>query len=346
MSDIIIMKFPPFFNRKQINTINTIKPDILILDDDFVAELKDFVLPDSIFYINFGKKFNKSLKFVTLPKYLKKIKFGDRYTQSLDHVSLPETIEIIEFGENFNNTLFTTKLPKNLKELILNNIFNASLPSILPEGLYKIFFGKEFDFSRNNFVIPQQLKYIHINGKIENKVLFENLPKTIEHIEIIDCLFFKYNFNFPLLETLIIPNNTKKIKINTKECKKLKYVKCCGKNINTKFLNNLPESVTNLEIIKNLYINLVNLPDNLEELFINIEPKIFHPIPRGIMPVPYPFSPLTYHTEEYPEDFVEQTNIPVTLKTLKLYDIRLLKFFNKLPIGCNIVDLNNEPYCM
>lgn len=345
MSDIIIMKFPPFFNKKQIDSINTIKPDILLFDNDFIAELKEFIFPNSIFYVIFGNNFNKSLKYVILPKYLKKLKLGNNYTQSLDYVYLPDSIEIIDFGTSFNNSLFSVRLPKNLKELILNDIFNASLPSVLPDNLEKIILGKEFDFSINNFIVPQHLKYICINGKVGNKVLFKTLPKTLQHIEVVKQLNFRFYCSFPNLETLILHTNSKEILINTKKCNKLKYVKCCGSKLNTKFLSNLPNSVTKLEIIGSLCTDLINLPDGLEELFINIPPTVNENFlfnlnnPNNFIHNP-PIHPVPLEPD-YPVYFVLQTNLPITLKTLKLYDEKLLKFFDKIPYDCDVVDINN-----
>ena len=365
MNDIVIMKFPSFFNKKQIESIDIAKPDILLFDEEFIAKLDDFIFPDSIFYINLGNSFNKSLKYVVLPKYLKKLKLSDVYTKSLNYVSFPETVEILDLGKEFNDSLFSVKLPKNLKELILNDKFNARLPSVLPDGLEKLIFGKEFDFSFNNFVVPQKLKHIKINGKVENKVLFKNLPKTIENIEVVEYLIFKYHFDFPLLETLIIPSNSKKITIN-KECKNLKYVKCSATEHNYNFLNNLPDNIKKLEIINGLYVDLINLPNSLEELFINIEPKNIAKVhgnfafnlnnPNNLMQnglinmqnrlinmqnPPVPAVPLE---PEYPEHFVKQTNLPITLKTLKLYDKKLLKFFDKIPYDCNIVNMDDIPF--
>jgi len=416
MNDIVIMKFPPFFNKKQIESINIVNPDVLLFDNQFIANLDDFVFPDSIFYINFGNSFNKSLKYVVLPKYLKKLKLSDVYTQSLNYVSFPETVEILELGKEFNNSLFSVKLPKNLKELILNDKFNAALPSILPDGLEKLILGQQFDFSFNNFVVPQKLKHIKINGKEGNKVLFKTLPKTIENIEVVEYLNFKYHFDFPHLETLIIPFNSKKITI-IKECKNLKYVKCSAVEHNYNFLNNLPDSVKKLEIINSLCVDLINLPDSLEELFINIEPKNIAKVhnfafnlnnPNNLMqngfinmqnppgpafpinmqnppgpafpinmqnppgpafpinmqnppgpafPInmqnpPGPAFPINMQNPpgsafpinmQYPEYFVKQTNLPITLKTLKLYNEKLLKFFDKIPYDCNIVDMDNIP---
>ena len=184
----------------------------------------------------------------------------------------------------------------------------------------------------------------------------------------VEYLNFKYHFDFPHLETLIIPFNSKKITIN-KECKNLKYVKCSAVEHNYNFLNNLPDSVKKLEIINSLCVDLINLPDSLEELFINIEPKNIAKVhnfafnlnnPNNLMQngfinmqnPPGPAFPINMQNPpgpafpinmQYPEYFVKQTNLPITLKTLKLYNEKLLKFFDKIPYDCNIVVMDNIP---
>ena len=139
-----------------------------------------------------------------MPKYLKKIKFGDGFVQSLDYVKLPESLEIIEFGNNYQVSLFSVKFPDSLREIILNDNFNFSLPFFLPKNLEKIVLGKNFDYSLNTFVVPENLKYLRINGSITNKVLFDKLPQNLKTLEVICNLDFNMN-NLPdSLEELII----------------------------------------------------------------------------------------------------------------------------------------------
>lgn len=204
MSDVIVMKFPQYYTKRNIKQINRVNPDILIFDDDFITPLDEFDLSDSIIYLDLGKRFNKSLKYIKLPKYLKKIKFGEGFVQSLDYVKLPESLEIIEFGNNYQVSLFSVKFPDSLREIILNDSFNFSLPFFLPKNLEKIVLGKNFDYSLNTFVVPENLKYLRINGSITNKVLFDKLPQNLKTLEVIYNLDFNMN-NLPdSLEELII----------------------------------------------------------------------------------------------------------------------------------------------
>lgn len=338
MCDIIVMKFPPYYTKQQIKKINVVKPDIFIYDDDFISELKEFILPDSIFYLLFGKKFNKSIKNFKLPRYLKKIKFGDNFIQSLDYVKFPETLEIIEFGYNYNNSLFSVKFPSNLKELILNNEFNCGLPSILPENLEKLILGNKFDHSINNFIVPQKLKFLKINGEDYNKVLFDNLSESLECLEIVNTLKFDIDLNLPELTNLIIPRyNKNNLCVNFNKLPKLNYLICSGKVGNQNLFYNLPESLTYLEIIDYLDCDLTNLHYRLEELFLNLkstENKNFVVMGNGLQQANIP---------DYKPKMHKQTNLPLTLKKIKLSHIELLKYIEKIPYDCIIVDINDKP---
>ena len=204
MNDITVMIFPPFYTKRNIKKINKINPDILIFDDDFITPINEFNFSDSIIYLDFGKKFNKTLKDIKLPKYLKKIKFGDGFTQSLDYVKLPENLEVLEFGINYQVSLFSVKFPASLREIILKDSFNYSLPFFLPKKLKKIILGKHFDYSLNTFVIPENLKYLRVSGSESNVVLFNKLPQSIKTLEVINNLDFDM-INLPdSLEELIL----------------------------------------------------------------------------------------------------------------------------------------------
>lgn len=327
MNDIVILKFPPYYTKREIKQLNDISPDILIFDDNFVAELVKIKFPDSIFYVNFGQNFNKILINIKLPRFLKKIKFGDGYTQSLDYVNLPKTLEILEFGSSFNNSLFSVKLPENLKELILNDIFNCALPPVLPEGLEKLFLGESFEYSVNNFIVPMNLKELKISGMNQNKPLFDNLPKTLEYLKIVNNLEFDFDYNLPVLKKLVVHDNSN-ILINFDKLLELEHFVCKGKQNNEKILNKLPNTIKYLEIEYFLEIDLVNLPMDLEELKINVG-KTYNLRNNQQKPIPK----FQIH---------KQTNLPMNLKKIILCDVEIMKYLKKVPYNCKVVDFNNK----
>lgn len=243
MSYLTILKFPLYYTKKDIDKINKIKPDILLLDDNFITSLDEFDLPDSILYIDFGEKFNKSLKYFKFPKHLKKIKFGKNFSQTLDNVVLPNNLEVIEFGSNYTSSLFCVQFPKSLKEIILNNEYNSSLPFFLPKKIEKIMLGKYYDYSVNTFVVPKNLKYLRINGNLCNKVLLDNLPKNLKTLEIV------YNLAFDMSN---LPNSLEELIINFSIPK-------YGNNImGTQFFNNVN--------IQNLIVKQTNIPCHLKKI--------------------------------------------------------------------------------
>jgi hypothetical protein len=339
MSDIIVMKFPPYYTKNQINKINEVQPDILIFDDDFITGLKEFKFPDSIFYIDFGKKFNKSLSNIKLPRYLKKIKFGDNFVQSLDYVRLPQTLEIIELGKEYINSLFCVKLPICLKELVLNDVFNSGIPCVLPENLEKLVLGKNFDYSVNNFIVPQNLKILRISGTFTNKTLFDNLPKTLEYLEIVNYLGFDLDYELPLLKKLMISDN-RTVLINFEKLPRLEQFICSGKAKNEQILNKLPNTIKYLEITQMLDINLVNLPLDLEELYINIDKQnsqVFNIFQININ------NAMQNNQSNKKELMYLQTNLPINLKKIRLSDSELIKYIEKISFDCIVTDSNDNP---
>lgn len=340
MSEIIVMKYPPYYTKRQIKQIKKVKPDILIFDDGFITTLDKFVLPDSIIYLDFGKCFNKPLKHINLPKYLRKLRFGDNFVQSLDYVKLPETLEILEFGSNYTTSLFCVKLPSSLKELILNDNFNCGIPNFLPTKIEKIVLGEKFDYSINNFVVPQMLKYLRINGSCNNKILFDNLPPTLEYLEIVNYLEFDFCYDLPLLEKLLI-NNNDSVLINIEKLTNLKYFKCTGVKKNEMLLNSLPENVQYLEIVNELKVDLVNLHFSVEELYLNFDYKEYdylQPIQLNLV------NPNLINQNMPNNNIIKQTNLPANIKKIKLKDIKLLKYIQKIPYDCIIVDSNDKEF--
>jgi len=363
MEKLIIAKFPPFYNRAEIKKLQKSKPDIIIFDDEFNADIKHIEFPDTTFFIDFGKSFNKLLLNITFPKYLKKIKFGDNFTQSLDFTKLPNTLEVLELGNNYNVSLFCVKLPDSLKELKLNDDFNAGMPQFLPSNLEKLYLGKTFDYSANNFVFGNNIKSLCIGGQTTNSIFFENENKftMLEELHIKSSLNFDLDCEFPELKKLVFDNITL-TNVNLLKMKKLEHLVISG----NKPLNKLPQTIKYLEIIHSLDFELTNIPDDIEELYINVlEKHSFNPanfqvvnpahaplIPNMLNLPPIPIHnnhhmlnlpPMPIHNNNQKQYIIkEQTNLPLTLNKLKLVDSSLLKYI-KIPFGTLIFDKNNNP---
>ena len=359
MNNITVMKFPPYHTKKDINNINNVLPDILILDDDFISELTEFDLPNSIIYLDFGKKFNKSLKNINLPKYLKKIKFGNEFNQSLNYIKLPKKLEILQFGDDFNQlldyvilpqtlkilqfgkkyqcSLFSVKLPDSLLELILGD-YICALPFFLPKNLEKIILSRHFDYSQKFFVVPYTLKNLRISGSVSNKVLFDNLPPSLKTLEVI------YTLDFDMIN---LPNELEELFINIEVLNyNLPYYNPPNYNyvVNNNVLNlnlpnlNLPNNnnMPNLNLPNNNIVVNLNLPNNNIGNFnmVNNNMDNFYMVNNNVG---------NFRLANN-INVVEQTNLPFGLKKLKLSHIYLLKYFKKIPFDCKLVDINEQEY--
>ena len=134
--------------------------------------------------ITFGRSFNSSVRY--LPPNLKTLIFGSKFNRPIDY--LPDSITHLELGSDFNQRI--DFLPPNLLCLILGLHFNqdvnslpASLqilvfghcfdkpvnhkihgfpsphPQILPLGLKKLVFGRNFN---QQFIPPPNLSYLKV----------------------------------------------------------------------------------------------------------------------------------------------------------------------------------------
>jgi len=312
MDKLVIIDFPSKYTMGDVEEIKNIYPDILIFDDNFDGNLETFDLPDSIFYLDLGKKFSNSLDNVTLPKYLKKIKFGYGFNQSLEYTDLPETLEVLEFAD-YQCSLFSVKLPESLQEIIFEK-FDRPLPFFLPPNIKKLFLGPIYDYSANMFLIPQTLKSLEISGSVNNKILLDNLPKSLKTLALISP---NYDIDISYIElkkVSLIKYNCSSAKIILPE--NLIYLQINGNVYNEFFLNCLPENLEILEITDTLDFEMCNLPMFLKELYINTR---------------------------YNKNNVIQSNLPFSLEKIQISDTYpYLYSITKLPFDCKLFNSHNQ----
>ena len=348
--------FSAVLYQTKYKKINKINPDILIFDDDFITPINEFNFSDSIIYLDFGKKFNKTLKDIKLPKYLKKIKFGDGFTQSLDYVKLPENLEVLEFGNNYQVSLFSVKFPASLREIILKDSFNYSLPFFLPKKLKKIILGKHFDYSLNTFVIPENLKYLRVSGSESNVVLFNKLPQSIKTLEVIN------NLDFDMIN---LPDSLEELILDI-ECKDMDpynmahYMNIAQRNANLGNIaqGNIVLGNGNLGNIAqgniaqgNIGLGNIGLGNgnfgNMAQGNIGLGNGNFGNIAQGNIGLGngnFGNGNTGLENENYKTGatIAEQTNLPFGLKKLKLSHVSLINYIKKIPFNCELVDLDNN----
>ena len=104
----------------------------------------------------------------------------------------------------------------------------------LPINLNNLTLYYEFEFE-----IPYQIKYLKL---IDNIKLIDNLPNSIEELELI-----KYDNGFEIKNLINLPNGIKKL---TVDCKKIDLII-------------LPKSMEYLKIHENMLEKIKNISENL-----------------------------------------------------------------------------------
>lgn len=263
-SNYIYIKYPTYkniFNKSADNFPITIKQlkfgysfnqpverlPSLLENLKFCYEFNQYVnnLPPLLLNLEFGRNFNKPVD--NLPYLLQNIKFGFKFNQSVN--KLPIFISNIIF-ESFNyGNIMINKLPEYINTLEFTLCLPDKQIKKIPKMLKKLIFSD-----------TTCLKY-----EID---LHENLEYLEIHAFSIEKLNFDYNCR---LNSLFLHSYNHKLTYLPKSIKILKLALC---DDNTNLLNNLSNSIEELELFDpygfkpNFKLNniLDNLPNSIKKL--------------------------------------------------------------------------------
>lgn len=279
-------------------------------------------LPNKITDIIFGYVFNQSVD--NLPNSLMNITFGNNFNQLVDN--LPISITSIKFGYNFDKKINFRKLV-NLTHLDLgimfnrkldyfeNDLHNSKIKKLLPKSLQYLKLSRDLNIVKLP-KLPKKLKEIHFGEKFNNSI--NKLPDSIETIYFFDISIFN-------CEISKYPINLKKLVF--------------GKSFN-KPLNNLLNGLEYLEIGYKFTHDLHFIPKSVRELCILPTNPAIDNIPEHIETLIIKFCiydscyGITYNK------FI--SNIPPTVKKIKINYKHKISFITKIPFGCIITDLNDN----
>ncbi len=180
------------------------------------------LLPKSLIKLKFGHTFNHQLIDASghsvFPSTLEKLIFGNDFNQPLDKHSLPKSLICIKFGNEFNQQLDENTLPRLLKiikfGIKFNKPFIQSAKTILPQGLLKLVFGKNFNKSIYEF--PQSLTILKFGDLFDHPI--QGLPDSLIKLkfgnafdhsldkfpESLSVLKYGNNYNQPLIPSLML----------------------------------------------------------------------------------------------------------------------------------------------
>ena len=269
----------------------------------FCYEFNQYVnnLPPLLLSLEFGDNFNKPVN--NLPYLLQNLKFGLYFNQSVDKLpifisniifeslsysniiinKLPEHINTLEFSCSLPNEQIK-KIPKMLKKLIFSNKTSLSYEINLHENLeYLEIHGLSinelnFDYNcrLNNLILhsynhkltylPESIKILKLTLCCNNVNLLNNLPNSIEELELFDVCGFAPNFELNnILDNL--PNSIKKL--NLKKTK-IQII-----------LNNLPNSIEHLSLPINYDLDIDKLSKNIIIIECNKKYKFIKKIKKN-----------------------------------------------------------------
>ena len=186
-------------------------------------------------------KYNE-LIFSNYDDYNITIKTNNRYYREYDknyklskfnqQVIIPQNVTHLTFGEEFNQQV---TIPQNVIHLTFGHWFNQQV--IIPQNVTHLTFYCDFN---QQVTIPQNVTHLIFGWKFNQQVI---IPKNVTH------LTFGYEFNQPV------------------NLSNIKYIKLNCNNIN--IIENLPNSVEEIEFGSNFNLELNNLPNSIKKISFN-----------------------------------------------------------------------------
>ena len=207
------------------------------------------IIPQSITNLTFGNKFDKQ---VIIPQSITNLTFGQDFNQPViiphnvihltfddkfnQQITIPQNVTHLFFGENFNQQII---IPQNVTHLTFGLKFNQQI--IIPENVTHLTFGEWFN---QQVIIPQNVTHLTFGTCFNQQVI---IPPSVTH------LTFGYCFN----KQINLPN--------------IKYIKLDCDNID--LIENLPNSVEEIEFGKYFSLELYNLPNSIKKISFDLNSK-------------------------------------------------------------------------
>lgn len=258
--------------------------------------------------------FNNYTKILTIP-YI--------FNEELNNIPI-ETIEII-FQEDYNKyeySYFNQIIKEtdfkdlvNLTHLTFGFYFYQNIQqNILPPNLTHLTFGFHFNLEIKQNVLPKTLTHLTFGTYFNQKIQQNILPPNLTFLKFI-C---KYNQKF---EKDVLPSSLTYLIINWQYNKKIKE-------------NVLPQNLIHLRF-DSIYNKQIVIPSSLKELGFYCNCNIKNNIPESVEIIFIYF---------YSDDTLNHTitNIPITVKEIKINIANKKHFIIKKPFGCVIKDMDDN----
>ena len=252
--------------------------------------------------------YNNNTKTLTIPN-----DYNDELT------NIPNNTENIIFDETINYSRFNQEikenvLPNSLHTLTFGDNFNQKIKeNVLPNSLHTLTFGAWFNQEIKENVLPCSLHTLKF-GYWFNQAIKENVLPCSLH-----TLILGYHFNQAVNEN-ILPKSL--------------HTLSCGFYLTRKDIV-LPKSIKIIYLYAHCKL-IDNLPLQIEEVYIDFH-DIFKYDDKEISNLPMKYKRLGKSVISF-----SITNLPITLNKIYIKNKKYLKYFTKIPFGCDIVIKNYE----
>ena len=256
--------FKSYFNNKLNNYLNIIsKYNELIFSnyDNYNITIKT----NNKYYVEYIKNYKPS-KFdqqVIIPENITHLTFGWNFNKQ---VIIPENVTHLTFDYWFNQQVI---IPQNVTHLTFGFHFNQQV--IIPQNVTHLTFGEKFN---QQVIIPHNVTHLTFGGLFNKQVI---IPHNVTH------LTFGFHFN----QQVIIPQNVTYLTFGFHfnqqvNLPNIKYIKLGCNNID--IIENLPNSVEEIEFDYSFRLELLNLPNSIKKIsfFNSIYDKELNCLPEFI----------------------------------------------------------------
>ena len=217
-------------------------------------------------------KLSKFNQQIIIPENVTHLTFGYHFNQQ---IIIPQNVTHLIFGYDFNQHVI---IPQNVTHLTFGNNFNQQI--IIPQNITHLTFGWDFN---QPVIIPENVTHLTFGSYYNQQVI---IPENVTH------LTFGYHFN----QQVNLPN--------------IKYIKLNSNNIY--LIENLPNSIEEIEFGYNFNLELHNLPNSIKKISFNYYSRYDKEL--NCLPefVEYLKLPLCYDKKI--------NKFPLNLKTIKCYE--------------------------
>jgi len=128
-------------------------------------------LPLSVTRLEFGDRFNKSLK-KYIPSTVTHLKFGDRFNQPINNC-IPSSVTHLKFGHDYDQSIKNC-IPSSVTHLNFGHEFDQHISNNIPSSVTHLKLGYWFSHSIRN--LPTSIIYLKISFR-------DDVPKFIKNVE-------------------------------------------------------------------------------------------------------------------------------------------------------------------